>query len=142
LLFHEDAIGAEADRFADLIFFDVRAQDDGAWRVRLTLQLAQHLDAVRALHDVVENQDVGPLPAHEAGHIVAAHAATDDVDVTFRTEQLFECIEDERMVIGQNDADGGHGWGPERTRADETAGCAMAGGRRRCSINARTPSTS
>jgi len=84
----------------------VHRQDEHAELRPLGLHLLDELDAALAGHRHVEDQHVEGLGAHAGHHLVAVRRLGDDVKVVRRLEQLAQSLAEDRVVVGDDDADG------------------------------------
>jgi hypothetical protein len=103
-LFQDDAANAEPYGFEHLFFRQRRREDHDAGLVRQALELPQDREAVLAWHPDVENQDIRLQPHDLGSDLLAPKAAPDHLEVLLQTEELLQPVEDDRVIIGKEEA--------------------------------------
>jgi hypothetical protein len=103
-LFQNDPADAKPYRLEDLFVGDLGGEQNHPRRDALAMDLAQHLDSIAPGHADVEHQDRGPRPAYRGERFLAVATACHHLDVVRRGEEMYEPVEDDRVIVGDDDA--------------------------------------
>ena len=104
-LLEHHPLDPQADRLDDVVLVEARGQEHHPRRRALGVELPQHRQAVLAAHAEVEQQEVGPQLAHRLERLVAVDAARHHLELRLQAEELLEPVEEDRVVVGEDDAD-------------------------------------
>ena len=85
---HDDATGAELQRFDHIGFGNFYREENCSRRLRHRRQLAERFQTRRDRHDEIEQQDVGLQLPHEPDRLAAVARLADDVKRRIAFEQL------------------------------------------------------
>jgi hypothetical protein len=99
-------MNAERDRLHQLVFIEGGGKQDDPDRQPFLLDGAEDLQAAFPRHLEVKDGDIGiELPECQQGRI-AVCAALRNQQVLFKAEEVFQGVEDEGMIVGDDQADG------------------------------------
>jgi hypothetical protein len=65
----------------------------------------QQFDPIHPRHPHVEDEHVGLVPLHGTQRFLTVETTRDDLALRFAAEELFQTVEDERVIVGNDDAD-------------------------------------
>jgi hypothetical protein len=103
-ILQEIATRASADPLVDVLFRLVCRQDDKASRQIRAPDLGDYTDAVEHWHAKVDQGDIGPVSSPQLDGLEAVIRFRDDGHVGLASDHRPESLEDNRMIVGEEDA--------------------------------------
>ena len=104
-LLEHHAAHAEAERFDDFFFLQYGREQHHPRRRLLPVQLSKDGEPFVAGHVDVEDQHVRAMGAHGGQALRASHTACHHLKVRLEAKQILQPVEDDRVIVGQYNAD-------------------------------------
>ncbi len=108
-LLEEVARGTTFDRLFDVGVVVVGGEDDDLGIGAMAQDLPGGLESVENRHGHIDHDHVGSQRSGEFHRIVAVAGLGDDLEVFLHSQQGFQPIPDDEVVVGKKDGDGAHG---------------------------------